>query len=184
MGDRTVPVLITLAILLAIFALMWWGWRNKLKRQGGIAELPLVPDDAGPASLSVPGQYVTTTSEGDWLDRIAVHGLGLRTKAVLGIHAGGILIARSGAADVFIPRDALTEVGTQSGMAGKFVEKDGLVVMTWRLGTLSVDTGFRTTAAEAKRPLVRALQELLPPDGAELPETSSADADIKKEQSE
>lgn len=166
MGGRTLPVIITLLILLAIFALMWWGWRGRLRRQADVAELPGVPDDVGPPALSVPGQYVTTTSAGDWLDRIAVHGLGIRTNATLEIHGAGVLLLRSGAPDIFIARDALEEVATQAGMAGKFVEKDGLVVITWRLGQKLVDTGFRTTEATAKKPLVHALQALLPADGA------------------
>ena len=32
------------------------------------------------------GQYVATTTAGDWLDRIAVHGLGIRTNAELSVH--------------------------------------------------------------------------------------------------
>ncbi len=35
-------------------------------------------------------------------------------------------------------------------MAGKFVEKDGLLVLTWILGTHELDTGFRTRRAADK----------------------------------
>ena len=150
--------------LAAILALMWLGWRGKLKRQSGVAALPGVPETLGAAVISVPGQYVVTTSTGDWLDRLAVHGLGIRTPAVAHIHPDGVVIVRRGAEDLFIAKAALTAVGTQAGMAGKFVEKDGLVVISWRLGDLEVDTGFRTTEAGAKRPLIDALQALLPED--------------------
>ncbi|NVM97927.1 hypothetical protein G6035_04540 [Arthrobacter sp. SDTb3-6] len=153
---------------------MWWGWRGRLRRQAGIAGLPAVPDDAGPAALSVAGQYVTTTSAGDWLDRIAAHGMGIRTNATLELRTTGVLLLRKGAADVYIAADAMTEVSTQAGMAGKFVEKDGLVVITWRLGEKLVDTGFRTTDAAAKKPLVTALRALVPaqpdPPATELPD--------------
>jgi hypothetical protein len=172
-GARTVPVLITLAILLAIFALMWWGWRGRLRRQAGVADLPAVPDDAAPAVLSVAGQYVTTTSAGDWLDRIAVHGMGIRTNAVLELRDTGVLLLRKGAPDIYIAAGALEEVTTQAGMAGKFVEADGLVVITWRLGGKLVDTGFRTTEATAKKPLLQALKALVP---AEAPQAHSPQA--------
>ncbi|ALV45522.1 hypothetical protein SAMN04489740_0753 [Arthrobacter alpinus] len=161
-------VLITLSAgvpLLIIFGLMGWGWRNKLKRQGNLAQLPAVPQDLGNAVISVPGQYVVTTAAGDWLDRVAVHGLGIRTPAVVHVHPRGVVIERKGGQDIYIATDQLTQVETQAGMAGKFVEKDGLVVIGWNLADTEVDTGFRTTEAGAKRPLIQALQALLPHGG-------------------
>jgi hypothetical protein len=179
-GDRTVPAIITLSLVIVVFGLMWWGWRNRLKRQASVAPLPPVPAELGEVLFSTGGQYVVTTAAGDWLDRIAVHGLGIRTKSVLDIHPEGVLLRRNGAADLFIAKDALSEVTTAAGMAGKFVEKDGLVVMTWLLGDTAVDTGFRTTEAVAKRPLVTALQALLPHGGSqELP-----DADMTRKNDE
>jgi hypothetical protein len=47
-------------------------------------------------------------------------------------------------------------------MAGKFVEKDGLAVLTWSLGGTLVDTGFRTRRAEDKARLVAAVQAVAP----------------------
>ncbi len=184
MGGRTVPVIITFLVLLAIFALMWWGWRGKLRRQAGVAELPAVPDGCGPAELSVRGQYVTTTSAGDWLDRIAVHGLGIRTNATLEVRSTGVLMLRQGAPDIFIAAAAVEEVATQAGMAGKFVEKDGLVVITWRLGDKLVDTGFRTVEAAAKKPLLHALQALLPADGGAPKNLPDADIQRKNDENE
>lgn len=178
MGERTIPAILTLLLIVVVFGMMWWGWRNKLKRQGNVAELPEIPATLGTPTMSVAGQYVTTTSTGDWLDRIAVHSLGVRTPAELEIHPEGVLLRRRGAPDLFIATAALTEVTTQAGMAGKFVEKDGLVVMSWLLGEMSVDTGFRTKEAVAKRPLVKALNELLG-GGDDLP-----DADISRKNDE
>ena len=162
MDERILPGLLTLAVIAVVFALMWWGWRGRLKRQGTLGGLPAVPADLGPAALSVPGQYVVTTAAGDWLERMAVHGLGVRTPATVHVHADAVLIERRGAPDLFIAQGALTEITTQAGMAGKFVEQDGLVVIGWTLGSTAVDTGFRTTEAGAKRPLLEALQALLP----------------------
>ncbi|MET4003810.1 MULTISPECIES: hypothetical protein [Arthrobacter] len=164
MDERILPGILTLLLVVVVFALMGWGWRNKLKRQSDVAQLPAVPTDLGEAVISVPGMYVVTTSGGDWLDRLAVHGLGIRTTAVVHVYPSGILVERTGAQEIFIAAQKLTEVSTGSGMAGKFVEKDGLVVIGWLLENTQVDTGFRTTEAGAKRPLIHALQALLPED--------------------
>lgn len=163
MDARILPGILTLLLVVVVFALMGWGWRNKLKRQNYIGALPEVPENLGEALISVPGQYVVTTTTGDWLDRLAVHGLGIRTPGVVNVHPHGILIQRTGSQDIFIAKENLTQVGTQTGMAGKFVEKDGLVLISWFLEHTEVDTGFRTTEAGAKRPLLEALKQLLPP---------------------
>lgn len=162
MDERILPGLLTLSLVAVVFALMWWGWRNKLKRQGDIGALPERPATLSPASMSVDGTYVVTTRGGDWLDRIAVHRLGVRTPCILHVHPEGIVMERSGAQDIFIAREMLQEVRTESGMVGKFVEKDGLVVVGWILENTELDTGFRTTEAAAKRPLMEELQALLP----------------------
>lgn len=167
MDERIVPGILTLLIVAVAFTLMWWGWRNKLKRQADVGQLPEVPAELGEALISVPGQYVVTTSGGDWLDRLAVHGLGIRTPAVVHAYPSGILVERSGAQDIFIAKEHFTELATQAGMAGKFVEKDGIVVISWLLAGAEVDTGFRTTEAGAKHPLMETLQTLLP-EGAKM----------------
>ena len=73
---------------------------------------------------------MASTTAGDWLDRIAVHGLGIRTNAALSVHPEGVLFDRSGAGPSSSRPDSLTGVRQESGMAGKFVEKDGLLVLT------------------------------------------------------
>lgn len=144
MGEYTPAVLLALAIIALLAALVLLGWRSRLRRQSDIAAPPPVPAETG-VLLADPseGQYVCTTSAGDWLDRIAAHQLGIRSNATLGIHPTGVLLARHGAADVFIPAASIAGVSRSSGMAGKFVEKDGLLVITWALGDKAVDTGFR-----------------------------------------
>ena len=144
MGQYTGAVVITIAVIALLVALILLGWRNRLRRQSGIAAPPAVPADPG-VQLADPseGQYVCTTTAGDWLDRIAAHQLGIRTNATLSVHPTGVLLARHGAPDVFIPAATITNVQRASGMAGKFVEKDGLLVITWALGDKAVDTGFR-----------------------------------------
>lgn len=149
----------TIVVLLALIGL---GWRNRVHRQQHIGALPPVPTVLSPAMLTITGQYVVTTTAGDWLDRIAVQSLGVKSNAELSIHAQGVLLQRTGATDVFIPVSDLAGVRTESGMAGKFVEKDGLVVIRWMLDHTSVDTAFRTRLAAETKPLQQALTDLLP----------------------
>ena len=73
-----------------------------------------------------------------------------------------MLFDRSGAGPVFIPAASLTGVRQESGMAGKFVEKDGLLVLSWMLGSRELDSGFRTRHADDKTILLNALQDLIP----------------------
>lgn len=150
MGEYSSAILITLAVIVLLVSLILLGWRNRLRRQSEVpAPSPVPLDESGAPALGAPlgepceGVYVCTTTAGDWLDRIAAHRLGIRTNAELSIHAAGVLVGRHGAPDLFIPAEDLTGVSRSSGMAGKFVEKDGLLVIGWMLGDQAVDTGFR-----------------------------------------
>jgi hypothetical protein len=159
--DKVLPGLAMLAIVAVVFGLLAAGWRNRLRRQSDVDPLPDVPAEPGPVWAAAEGQYVATTTARDWLDRIAAHGLGIRTNAELSVHQQGVLIDRSGAVPLFIPASDLTGVRLESGMAGKFVEKDGLVVLSWKLGDRELDTGFRTRRADDKPVLLEALQNLI-----------------------
>ncbi|MEV7637270.1 hypothetical protein AB0N71_13990 [Pseudarthrobacter enclensis] len=161
MDTKLLSAVITAAIIAVALVLMWLGWRNRLKRQSDVAPLPAVPAETGSPAAQAEGQYVTTTTGGDWLDRVAVHSLGIRTNATLAVYPHGVLFDRSGAPALYIPAASLAGVRQESGMAGKFVEKDGLLVLTWNHGAHELDTGFRTRRAADKDTLQAALQELI-----------------------
>lgn len=161
MTNQTLTVLITVPLIAVVLALIWLGWRSRLRRQSDVERLPEVPQQLTPATVVADGQYVVTTTGGDWLDRIAVQGLGIRSNAELSVHAEGVLFDRKGAAPVFIPASAIVESREASGMAGKFVEKDGLLVISWKLGTRELDTGFRSKRAADKKYLLQALHNLI-----------------------
>lgn len=155
-------VVLTVGIIVVITSLMAFGWRNRLRRQSGIGAPPATPSDLGPVLYEAEGQYVATTTAGDWLDRVAVHGMGIRSNATASVHPEGVLFARTGAPDLYIPRDDLESVRLEGGMAGKFVEKDGLVVLTWCLLDKRLDTGFRTRHPAHKAQLLAATAALAP----------------------
>ncbi len=154
---------LTVVVIAAVlFSLIAWGWRGRQRRQQDLAAPAPLPQellDAEPTA-GAEGMYVSTVRGRDWLDRVAVHGLGVRTQARLEVHPSGVALLRSGADNLFIPAADLTDVRRESGMNGKFVEKDGLLVVSWLLGGQEVSTGFRTRAAADRDPLQTALQSL------------------------
>ncbi|MEK0156887.1 hypothetical protein [Arthrobacter oryzae] len=161
MDNKILTLVITLPLIALVLVLIGLGWRNRLRRQSDVEQLPAVPEELSLPLAAADGQYVATTTAGDWLDRIAVRGLGIRTNAELTVHPEGVLFERSGAGPLFIPANRLTGVRQDRGMAGKFVEKDGLLVVTWTLGGRELDTGFRTRRADDKPAVLEAFQELI-----------------------
>lgn len=149
----------TLLILAAAYYGMYRGWRNRKSRQAELAPLPEVPADK---TRGIEGVYVATTSAGDWMDRIAVHELGVRSTADLAVSEAGLIFHRQGAADVFIPVDHLTGVRTDRGIAGKVTaEKSGLVVVTWNHDGRALDTGFRPRRKADTAPLTESIATLI-----------------------
>jgi hypothetical protein len=126
------------------------------------------PDGVGPVRFGpLEAVYVSTTLHGDWLARVGAHGLGDRSRALVSVHAGGVLVERDGADDLWVPVTAIRSAGLAPGMAGKYVGADGLVVITWAVpeadgvAAALVDTGLRTRRAEDRGGLVDAVRYLL-----------------------
>ncbi|WP_249051677.1 hypothetical protein [Cellulomonas fimi] len=172
----TVAVIVALG-LVALLA-MRRGWQRRASRSGAVVpELFPLPDDAalgGPRTAPVEAVYVSSTTAGDWLDRVVAHDLGARSNAVVQVFDAGVRVLREGARDLFIPADRVRGVRTEGGMAGKFVGGDGLVVVTWQApdpAAALLDTGFRTRRAADRAPLIDAVGALT----ADSAETDPAD---------
>ncbi len=153
-------ILGTLLVVAAGYYGMYRGWRNRQARQADLAPLPPVPENG--KIKGVEGVYVATTTAGDWMDRIAVHELGVRSIADLAVSEAGLIFHRQGATDVFIPADHLTGVRTDRGIAGKVTaEKSGLVVVTWNHDGRELDTGFRPRRKADTAPLTESISTLI-----------------------
>jgi hypothetical protein len=139
-GQRILWTAVTLVVLAGIYLLMWRGWKKRQARQADLLPLNEIPEGVFSGEGGFEAVYVSTTSEGDWLDRIAVHGLGERSNAQVYVAEEGILIEREPTA-VFIPAAAVRGVRLASGMAGKYLRDEGLVVITWQHGDRTLDTG-------------------------------------------
>ena len=132
------------ALVAGLIALALWGmrrgWQGRVARHSSMAEPPAF--DA-PASSGVPGLYLGTSISGDWLDRVAVHELGVRSRASFHLVDGGVGIRRDGTRSFLIPALAVRGVRTDRGVAGTVRGKDSVIVVTWMLADDVLDTGIR-----------------------------------------
>jgi len=161
---RAVAVALLVLLVLLVWAGMLAGWRRRAARQTaelGLPPLPPTPAEPGVAlTPDVDGVYVSTTTAGNWLDRVTAHGLGTRSAATMAVTGAGVSWLRQGAPDVFAAADTLVGARRADGIAGKVMPPGGIVVVTWRLGSTEVDTGFRPgSPAQAER-LVGAVERL------------------------
>ena len=132
------------ALVAGLIALALWGmrrgWQGRVARHSSMAE-PSAFD--APASSGVPGLYLGTSISGDWLDRVAVHELGVRSRASFHLVDGGVGIRRDGTRSFLIPALAVRGVRTDRGVAGTVRGKDSVIVVTWMLADDVLDTGIR-----------------------------------------
>lgn len=138
-------LLLTLAVLAVIGLAVWGmrrGWLRRAARQSDVPAPATPPPGLSPAA-AVAGTYVATTTAGDLLDRIVVHGLGNRGRADLTVRTEGVLIDRVGEPTLWIPTESLRAVRLGSGQAQKAYEAGGLILVRWVLGPREVETGFR-----------------------------------------
>ena len=161
---RLVLVLACVAFLLLMLLGMWWGWRNRARRQSELPELPAVPADiGGELAPRLEGVYVGSTFASSWQDRVVHGGLGLQANATATLHAAGVLIERDGAEPIFLPREAITGARLAPGLAGRVVGAGGLLVIGWRLGggahSADLDTGLRADDKSAYPQWVRTINE-------------------------
>jgi hypothetical protein len=108
-----------------------------------------VPDKVGTATLTTRGLYCGCTMAPAWNERITAGDLGYRGKAVLTRYPEGILLERIGANPIWIPRESITAIRMERGMAGKVVARIGILAVRWRLPSdVEIDTGFRASQRE------------------------------------
>jgi carbamoyl-phosphate synthase small subunit len=135
--------LLALAFLGCV-ALMRRGWRRRAARQSALPALAAPPAALGPDVVPpLDGLYLGTTESGHWLERIAAGGLGRRAKARLRLVPEGLVVVREGEPDAFVPRNDLVGATVTDAQAGKWIGEGGVLLVTWRLGGVEVDSGFR-----------------------------------------
>ena len=151
--------------VLGLLLLMVLAWRARGRRQADVPAPPAVPAVTSPATHEADVAYVATTRAGDPLDRVVVHGLGFRGPARVAVHAEGVRVDVAGRDPFFVATDQVDDVRRATWTIDRVVERDGLVLLAWRLGTVPVETYLRP--GDDPRPLVAAVRSVL--DGRRRP---------------
>jgi hypothetical protein len=155
--DRTVLLIEVFAGFVVIIGLAIWGWTARRRRQSSIPAPQPLPTDVGELRGEFEGFYVSTTLDGQPLNRVAVRGLAFRSRATIAVADAGVVLALPGN-NVFVPRDDIREVTRANYTIDRVVEPGGLVLLAWDLGETKVDTYLRV---EETTELVSAIESLL-----------------------
>lgn len=152
------------ALVVLAFAAMGAGWRRRTARAGAVVpDLPVVPSLGSPRVGPLEATYLSTAVADDRLARLAVHGLAVRAGAEVEVHEEGVLVRRTGSADLFLPRGAIAAVSRASGMAGTAVGKDRVVVVRWWHHEVALDTGLLPRHPDDGPRLLDAIERLADP---------------------
>lgn len=156
---RLQSVGVMLVALGLVYALLYAAWVRKQRRhasaaiaverhrtEDGAEAAPALHDER-PARIIAEGTYVSTTTAENRLERVAVEGLGNRSRATLTVTRGDrdqlVRIDRQGESTVLIPAARLVSARRDRGMAGKFVGSARMVVLQWRADNGDLyETGF------------------------------------------
>ena len=168
MTDRTLLTLGFLLVVVLLWLLMLKGWRSRVRRQGDLPPPPVPPEARGEVVVpATAGLFVGTTFADDWLDRVAVHDLAHRAAGWIRIDTAGVTVEREGLPDLFLPYADVERASLGDALAGKFIGKEGMVLLDGRLGSRVLTSGFRADDHGAHRRLVDAVNAQLPTREAE-----------------
>ncbi|QIG40710.1 hypothetical protein G5T42_15550 [Microbacterium sp. 4R-513] len=156
-------LLVMIAVAAVLLALLVWGWSRRVRRDQGLTA-PQGEIPAGGAVTAVfPGLYVATTKHREPLERLAIGGLGFRSKADVTVTDRGVAIDLTGQPRVFLAAERIAGVAQATVAIDRVVEPDGLVRLEWRTdGGTVVDSYFRPQEASA-RALADAIADILTP---------------------
>lgn len=160
---REGALVITIVIAVALIGLGVWAWRRRTRRDGSIAAPFGEAPEAARTIAELPVLYVATTKHGEPLERLAVKGLGFRSRADVTVTDAGLAIDLTGQPRVFIPVGRIDDVSQATVAIDRVVERDGLTRLSWRPDAGPViDSYFRPQDASA-RALADAVRGILLP---------------------
>lgn len=147
---RELALSVMILVAAALIALGVWGWRRRVVRDRAIG----APFGDAPAGASVlahfSGLYVATTRHDEPLERLAIRGLGFRSRVDVSVSDAGVALDLTGQPRVFLAHDRIARVDQATVAIDRVVEKDGLVRIAWRTDAGdTVDTYLRGQDASA-----------------------------------
>ena len=142
---------VMIAVAVVLIAVLAWAWWRRTRRDSGLA----APVGEAPADASTlfthEALYVATTRHGEPLERLAIRGLGFRSRADLTVTSAGVALDLTGQPRFFLPTERIVEVAQATVAIDRVVERDGLVRISWRVDADTVvDSYLRAQDASAR----------------------------------
>lgn len=148
---REGALLVVLAVVLLLLGLLVWAWRRRMRRDAGLD----APFGEAPADAAILHRhevlYVATTRHEQPLERLAMRGLGFRSRAELTVTSAGVALDLTGQPRFFLSTDRIVEVDRATVAIDRVVERDGLVRIAWRVDADTLaDTYLRPQSGSAR----------------------------------
>lgn len=162
---REAALLVIVGVVVVLIGLGVWAWLRRTRRDAGLAApMGEIPADAA-VLATVSGLYVATTKRGEPLERLAISGLGFRSRADVTVTDRGVALDLVGQPRMFLPFTQIDDVELATVAIDRVVERGGLARIGWRAGDLPVDSYLRPQDGTA-RALVDAITAAGPTDSA------------------
>lgn len=143
-----------------VFLIAWRVYRSVQRRkQEQQLTIPAPAQSVGGVELG-DAFYASTVFAISPLSRVWAHRLGGRGKAKIFLSEAGISIERVGEPSLHIPKNDLIALTRASATIDKGVERDGLMVLVWRLGDLEVMTNLRVVSASKRKEYEDAIEKV------------------------
>lgn len=151
-----------IGVAVVALALLAWAWVRRARRDAGLPAPVGEPPADSSLLASFEGLYVATTRHDEPLERLAIRGLGFRSRAAILVTTAGLVLDLPGQPRMFVPTARLVDAAQATVAIDRVVERDGLTRVSWRItDDTVVDTYLRPQDASA-RALADAIRPLLP----------------------
>ncbi|AOX44635.1 hypothetical protein [Microbacterium sp. BH-3-3-3] len=159
--SREGALLVMAGVAVVLLALLAWAWVRRTRRDARYT-VPVgeLPENAVETAM-FPGLYVATTRHDEPLERLAIKGLGFRSRVDITVTTLGVALDLPGQPRIALTRDRLVDAAQATVAIDRVVERDGLTRISWRIDDNTVvDTYLRPQDASAKaladaiRPLI------------------------------
>lgn len=164
-------LLIFIGIVIVLGAIGVIAWRRRARRDAGLTP-PVGEIPAGAVTTAaVSGFYVATTRHEQPLERLAIRGLGFRSRVDVTVTDAGVALDLTGQPRLFLPLADITAVDLARVAIDRVVEPGGLVRLSWRAAR---PDGDRETVDSYLRPQDGTARALADAIAATLPASAPA----------
>jgi hypothetical protein len=158
------PIMAVLVTALIVFLVIvaFRAWRARANAQEAQFGAPLEWLEHPSGGRQWTGiQYVATSVQGNPLERVNAHGLGMRGVGKITVSRDGVLLERNGERAIGIPAAQLISVQKTTAAIDRGVEKDGLIQLDWQQDGFGLSTYLRATSSETRKQLFEELTQIL-----------------------